>query len=48
MKRLLPILFIVFGMNIVSAQKTALHFDGVDDYVPVTGNSKVSGPSKLH
>ena len=47
MKRLLPILLVVFGMNIVSAQKTALHFDGVDDYIPVTGNSKVSGPSKI-
>lgn len=47
MKKLLPILFIFLGINLVSAQRTALHFDGVDDYIPVTGNSKLSGPAKI-
>lgn len=47
MKRQLLILLIFLGINSVYAQRTALHFDGVDDYIPVTGNSKLSGPAKI-
>ena len=47
MKRLLPILCFLLQFQLSYAQRTALHFDGVDDYVLVAGNSKLSGPAKI-
>lgn len=47
MKRLLLILCFLLQFQFSCAQRTALHFDGVDDYVLVAGNSKLSGPAKI-
>lgn len=47
MKRLLLFLCLMNFIHSNYAQKTALHFDGVDDYVLVPGNSKLSGPAKI-
>lgn len=47
MKKILPILLFLFQCQLGLAQRTALHFDGVDDYILVAGNSKVSGPAKI-
>jgi len=47
MKRLLPIVCFLLQFQLTFAQRTALHFDGVDDYVLVAGNSKLSGPAKI-
>lgn len=47
MKRLLLILCFLLQFQFSCAQRTALHFDGVDDYLLVAGNSKLSGPAKI-
>ncbi len=47
MKRLLLFLSLMTFVHLTYAQRTALHFDGVDDYVLVSGNSKLSGPAKI-
>ena len=46
MKKILPLFILLFGLNAAIAQSTALNFDGVDDYIPITGSSALS-PSKI-
>ncbi len=47
MKKPLLILLFLLHCHLGFSQRTALHFDGVDDYVLVAGNSKLSGPAKI-
>ena len=37
---------LIFSLNALFAQNRALNFDGVDDYIPITGSSSLS-PSKI-
>ncbi len=46
MKKILPLFILLFSLNAVFAQNRALNFDGVDDYIPITGSSSLS-PSKI-
>lgn len=46
MKKILPLFILLFSLNAVFAQNRALNFDGVDDYIPITGSSALS-PSKI-
>ena len=45
-KLILSITSILFGAQLFS-QSTALHFDGVDDYVKITNHKDLSGPDKI-
>ena len=46
MKKILPLFILIFSLNAVFAQNRALNFDGVDDFIPITGSSALS-PSKI-
>jgi hypothetical protein len=47
MRRILPILsFLIIGIQ-GFAQSTALHLDGVNDYVSISNKSSLNGPSKI-
>ena len=45
-KLLLTITSLAIG-SYVFAQSTALHFDGIDDYVKITGHTDLSGPKTI-
>jgi hypothetical protein len=45
-KLLLTITTLTIG-SYVFAQSTALHFDGLDDYVKITGHTDLSGPKTI-
>ena len=45
-KLLLTITSLAIG-SYVFAQSTALHFDGLDDYVKITGHTDLSGPKTI-
>ena len=46
-KIILSLLTIVCVCNGILAQRGALFFDGVDDYLVITGNSKLNGPARI-
>lgn len=46
-EKLLTLLAFLFLCSAVSAQRSALYFDGVDDYLLVKGNSKLNGPARI-
>ncbi len=45
-KKLLTCIALLVGGHLF-AQSTALHFDGVDDYVKITGHTDLSGPKTI-
>ncbi len=47
MKRILPFLSLLIAGIQGFGQTTALHFDGVNDYVSITNKSSLNGPSKI-
>ena len=47
MKKLLQLICLYLVAHSASAQKSAMHFDGVNDYIPITGTTKLNGPGKI-
>lgn len=47
MKKILPLLIAVFTTVAAFGQNSAIHFDGIDDYIPITGHADLSGPDYI-
>jgi len=47
MKKILPLFIAVFTTVAAFGQNRAIHFDGIDDYIPITGHKDLSGPDYI-
>lgn len=47
MKKNTCFLWLFVAANGLLAQKSALHFDGINDYIPIKGTSALNGPAKI-